>query len=204
VNKEKIEDAEGFIKAVQNSGGEALKIVCERDHKTYTAEIEPVLTTAHQPGRVGISPRPLPLLRHYGWLKSIQVGFSKTQTVVIRIYLGMRLMISRRISARQQLGGPITIAVASYYFASQGVAKLLYFLGIISVGLVLINLLPLPVLDGGLLFLLGVEKIKGSPVSQKTQEVLNYIGWALIVSLMLWVTFFDILRLKDWAEKGLF
>jgi len=204
VDTKEIEDAESLIGAIQNSGGEALELTYQRGNEAGKALIEPVLTTVGQPGMIGVLPKALPLVRHYGWLKSIQTGFSKTRTVVIQIYLSIRAMISRRISARQQLGGPITIAVASYYFASEGVAKLLYFLGIISISLVLINLLPLPVLDGGLLFLLGVEKLKGSPVSQKTQEALNYIGWALIISLMLWVTFFDIMRLKDWLDKGLF
>jgi len=204
VGTEKIGDAEGLIRAIQSGNGEALEIIYQRGDETQGVEIEPVLTTQGHPGRIGLLPKPMPLVRHYGWPKSIQVGFSKTTSVVIRIYLALRAMITRRISARQQLGGPITIAVASYYFASEGVAKLLYFLGIISVSLVLINLLPLPVLDGGLLFLLGVEKLKGSPVSQKTQEIANYIGWALLISLMLWVTLFDIMRLKDWIEKGLF
>ena len=204
VGTEKIRDAETLIRAIQNSRGEALEIVYERGDETYTAEIEPVLTTEGQPGRIGLQPKLLPLFRQYGWSRSIKIGFSKTRTVVTRIYLGLRAMITRRVSAKQQLGGPITIAVASYYFASEGIAKLLYFLGIISVSLVFVNLLPLPVLDGGLLFLLGVEKLKGSPVGQRTQEILNYIGWALIISLMLWVTLFDIMRLKEWIDKGLF
>ncbi len=73
--------------------------------------------------------------------------------------------------------------------------KLLYFLAIISINLAVINILPIPVLDGGHLLFLGVEKIKGSPVSEKTLAIANYIGFAMIITLMIYATKNDIMRL---------
>jgi len=58
-----------------------------------------------------------------------------------------------------------------------------------------INILPIPVLDGGHLLFLGIEKIKGSPISEKTMAIANYIGFALIISLMIYATKNDIMRL---------
>ncbi len=72
--------------------------------------------------------------------------------------------------------------------------KLLYFLAIISINLAVLNILPVPVLDGGHLLFLGIEKIKGSPVSERVLAIANYIGLALVLSLMIYATRNDILR----------
>jgi regulator of sigma E protease len=71
----------------------------------------------------------------------------------------------------------------------------MYFMAIISINLAVINILPIPVLDGGHLLFLGIEKIKGSPISEKTMAIANYIGFALIISLMIYATKNDIMRL---------
>jgi regulator of sigma E protease len=68
-------------------------------------------------------------------------------------------------------------------------------MAIISINLAVINILPVPVLDGGHLLFLGIEKIKGSPISEKTMAIANYIGFALIITLMLYATKNDIMRL---------
>jgi regulator of sigma E protease len=71
----------------------------------------------------------------------------------------------------------------------------MYFMAIISINLAVINILPVPVLDGGHLLFIGIEKLKGSPVSEKTMAIANYIGMGLILTLMLYATKNDIMRL---------
>jgi len=71
----------------------------------------------------------------------------------------------------------------------------MYFMAIISINLAVINILPVPVLDGGHLLFLGIEKLKGSPVSEKTMAIANYIGMGLVLSLMIYATKNDIMRL---------
>ena len=71
----------------------------------------------------------------------------------------------------------------------------MYFMAIISINLAVINILPVPVLDGGHLMFLGIEKLKGSPVSEKTMAIANYIGMGLVLSLMIYATKNDIMRL---------
>jgi regulator of sigma E protease len=68
-------------------------------------------------------------------------------------------------------------------------------MAIISINLAVINILPVPVLDGGHLLFLGIEKLKGSPVSEKTMAIANYIGMGLVLSLMIYATKNDIMRL---------
>jgi len=83
--------------------------------------------------------------------------------------------------------------------AGQGILDLLNFLGLVSSCLVVMNLLPLPIVDGGLIVLLMIEKIRGVPLAQKTQEIITWIGLVLLLSVFLWVTYNDILR---WVLPG--
>jgi len=76
-----------------------------------------------------------------------------------------------------------------------GYGKLVYFLGILSLQLALLNILPIPVLDGGHLLFLAIERIKGSPVSQRTLSIAQYIGFGLIITLVIYATRNDIMRL---------
>jgi regulator of sigma E protease len=81
--------------------------------------------------------------------------------------------------------------------AKSGLPDFLYFLCFLSLQLGLLNLLPLPVLDGGHLLFLLVEKIKGSPVSQRTLSIANYIGMGLVISLVLFATRNDVMRILN-------
>ena len=75
-----------------------------------------------------------------------------------------------------------------------GLAKLLFFLGLLSIQFAVLNLLPIPLLDGGHLLFLAIEKAKGSPVSERVRAATQMVGLALILALMLFVTYNDIRR----------
>jgi regulator of sigma E protease len=103
------------------------------------------------------------------------------------------------VSGKKAVGGIITIGVVSHRFAESGLASLLFFLCTLSMNLAFLNVLPIPVLDGGHLFFLLVEKIKGSPVSEKVLGYSQMVGIVLILSLMVYVTFNDVMR---WIVKS--
>jgi regulator of sigma E protease len=103
-------------------------------------------------------------------------------------------MISGKASL-SNLAGPITIAQMAHTSALLGFSRFLFFLGLISLSLAIINLLPIPMLDGGHLMYYLVELIKGSPVSEQAQVVGQYIGLLLVIALMSLAIFNDILRL---------
>mgnify|MGYP000426720780 CR=1 FL=1 len=109
--------------------------------------------------------------------------------------LGMlgRMVVGK--ASLENLSGPITIARLADQSARLGISRFLFFLGLISLSLAIINLLPIPMLDGGHLLYYLVEIIKGSPVSEHTQVVGQYVGLMLIVMLMGVAIFNDILRL---------
>ena len=103
-------------------------------------------------------------------------------------------MFTQQIDA-STLGGPITIGKSAYDLTKRGVGTLLYFLCMISVNLAILNILPIPVLDGGHLVFLIAEGIKGSPVSTRIQIGAQQVGLLLLLLLMVFVTWNDILRL---------
>jgi regulator of sigma E protease len=128
-----------------------------------------------------------------GPLDAIRVGLATSWLYVEQTWLTLKGMLLAKVSTRN-IGGPVAIGQISYSFAESGWPKLLYFLCMLSVNLALINLLPIPVLDGGHLLFLLVEKVKGSPVSERVVGYSQLVGVVFIVGLMVYVTFNDIRR----------
>lgn len=114
-------------------------------------------------------------------------------------YLRQSYMSMVRIATRdmgvQNVSGPIGIAAAGMEFARLGLADLLLFMSILSIGLAVMNFLPLPVMDGGQMVFLIIEKIKGKPMSFKTQIITTMVGLAAILIIFVFVTVQDIGRL---------
>ena len=106
----------------------------------------------------------------------------------------LQRLITRDVSP-QALSGPVGIVTMSYKIASQSIADYIYFLGLISSCIAVMNLLPLPIVDGGVIVLLVIEKIKGSPINPKLQEGISYAGLALLGAAFIWLTYNDILNL---------
>ena len=171
------------------------KLKIQRGDNTRTVEVmpEPDSELAYGSSKIGLGP-PLFNLRSANLLEATRLGVRGTVDWIGRVFLTIRSLVSGRVTPKN-LGGPVMIADASYQFATQGFGTILYFLGIISINLAILNILPIPVLDGGLLFFLAIEKIKGSPVKEKHLIIANYMGLALLLSLMVYVTYNDIVRL---------
>jgi len=106
---------------------------------------------------------------------------------------GLWKMLSGAVSS-ENIGGPIAIADMAGQTASNGFTSFLFFLAIISVNLAVVNLFPLPILDGGLLVYYGLEAIRGKPVSIKFQEKAQMVGIFLLICLFAYSTFNDIMR----------
>jgi regulator of sigma E protease len=129
-----------------------------------------------------------------GLSRAVQQGAAQTLAVSTQIVRVIRGMFSGRVSTRE-VGGPIAIGVMAGQSAQQGLAPFLAFMALISVNLAVLNLLPIPVMDGGqFLFLLG-EAILRRPLSLKLRERLTYFGLVLVVLLMVFAFSNDIRRL---------
>ena len=134
------------------------------------------------------------IYRTHGVLNSVKAGALASWRFLSEAWLTLEKMFKQEVSPKN-LGGIITIGQVSYHWSAMGWTKLLFFLCMVSVNLAFLNVLPIPVLDGGHLFFLLVEGIKGSPVSPRTLGYSQVVGVVLILSLMVYVTYQDILRL---------
>jgi regulator of sigma E protease len=134
------------------------------------------------------------LYKAKGPIDAIGMGYKKTVTFIAQTYVTLKRLIGGLVSPKD-LMGPVGIVAFSYRIvAHQPLVYYIYFLGLISACIAVFNFLPMPPLDGGLVVILLAEKIKGSALSEKVQGIIAYAGWALIGSLILYVTFNDIIN----------
>lgn len=143
-------------------------------------------------GIAGIDPHDA-LLR-YGPLSAIPAAFSETWDAIASTFRLLKLMITGQASSNN-ISGIVSIAQYANDSAKMGFAWFLNFLAMISVGLAIMNFLPIPILDGGHLMYYLIELVKGSPVSERVMVAGQYVGLALLVSLMGLAFYNDIVRL---------
>jgi regulator of sigma E protease len=129
-----------------------------------------------------------------GPLRAVVMGAQETWFVIDRTLSYIGGIFAGR-EAADQLGGPIRIAQVSGQVATAGFVPLLHLAGVLSVSIGLLNLFPIPLLDGGHLLFYLVEAVRGRPLSERAQEVGFRIGLAIVLMLMIFATFNDILRL---------
>jgi regulator of sigma E protease len=129
-----------------------------------------------------------------GPINAIVMGYRRTVMFIAQTYVTLKRLAGGLVSPKNLIG-PVGIITFSYRIVSeQPIVYYVYFLGLISAVIAVFNFLPLPPLDGGLVVLLLVEKIKGSALSERVQTIIAYTGWMLILALFLYVTFNDIIR----------
>ena len=133
-----------------------------------------------------------------GLEESISLGYAKTVDSLMLVYRFLHRLWIGQIPITA-LGGPITIAKASYYHGMEGVGKLLIFLTMLSANLAVINFLPIPMLDGGHMVFLAYEGVRKRPPGEKFVMALHTLGFAFIVSLMLFVFTLDL----GWIDRNL-
>ena len=127
----------------------------------------------------------------YGPLEALGQGILQSWYIVTGTFDYLANLVTGRMSA-DQLGGPIRVAQASGQMATLGVAAVLQLAAVLSVSIGLLNLMPVPVLDGGHLMFYAVEAVRGKPVGPGTQEIAFRIGMVLVLMLMVFATWNDI------------
>lgn len=192
-----------WVKYVQAHGGQAMSVQLERDGQILAIQLTPesVIENEQIKGKIGVGVQVPEGLR-----ESLMVEYSLPPgdaliTAFERTwyYSGATLKMMGQMfmgnASVENLSGPISIAQYAGKSAEMGLVSFLKFLAILSVSLGVLNLLPIPVLDGGHLLMFAVEAIKGSPVSEKVQIVFQQIGMTALLALMALAMFVDIERL---------
>jgi regulator of sigma E protease len=146
-------------------------------------------------GMIGITPYDEVIIVKHGIFESLILGAVKTVDLTAMTYKGLWLMVTGQLDMRESVTGPLGIFYITSKAARLGAIAVLHLMAVLSVSLAIFNLLPLPVLDGGHLFLLALEKIRGKGLSIKIERVITQVGVSLIITLALFVTYNDIVRI---------
>ena len=123
--------------------------------------------------------------------QAVRLGFEDTRDTALDVCQQIRQVVTRQVDP-DNFGGPIKIAQYAYAFAGRGIWEFLFFMGLISINLAVINFLPIPFLDGGHMVFLIYEKLRGRPASETVRATATYAGLLFLLLLMGWVFFSDI------------
>jgi regulator of sigma E protease len=195
-------DWHDFVEIVAASPGQALELDIRRDGLRLTRNLTPETRETDQglQGFAGISvvrpvwPESMRRVVQKGPIDAVVAGVDRTADMTLMILGSLKKMLSGLISV-ENLGGPITIAKAAGASAEYGVESFLTFLAQLSVMLAVLNLLPIPVLDGGHLLYYTIEWVRGKPLSEAGQVLGLKIGMAILAGIMALALFNDFARL---------
>ncbi|ORF45078.1 RIP metalloprotease RseP [Gilliamella apicola] len=180
-----------FSTEIKKANAIALKV--KRDHSEIYLDLIPTVQKNGE-GVAGLYPSSEAVVKQYSFLEGLSKSIEQT-VLTTKITVGSLYQLITGVIGLKHLSGPITIAKSAGQTASYGFTSYLYFLAFISISLGVINLAPLPILDGGQLVFLLLEKIKGKALSEQTQERLFRIGFFLLILIMGIALFNDFLRL---------
>jgi regulator of sigma E protease len=200
-----VEGFQEMVRIVGLSAERPLDVLVERGGERISLTVTPELVETESRfgsakiARIGIrggADRSEVITKTYGPLEAVGQSFQETWFWMKQPIIFIGELVGGRASA-DQLGGPVRIAQMSKEVASIGIPELLRWTAIISISIGLINLFPIPVLDGGHLVFYGIEAIRGRPLNEKAQEIGFRIGMALVLMLMVFVTWNDVMQLIE-------
>ena len=203
INGQQYTDWQAFVDIIQHSANVPVELTVRRNGEQFAISVTPASvknSDGKDVGVLGVSPAQaqwpenMRLQLEYGPIESFAIAADKTWQLVVVSFKMIGKLFTGDVSVKN-LSGPISIAQGAGNSANYGLVYFLGFLALISVNLGIINLLPLPVLDGGHLLYYFVEVITGKPVSEKVQEIGFRFGAALLLMLMSIALFNDFARL---------
>ena len=194
---EPVTNIRALIEVIRHKADESVSLQVSRDGTILNLSVIPAVDESGF-GRIGVRLASLPVhesvFYRMGLFEGIVFGFERTWEMTSMTVQVLGKMVTSAISP-ENLGGPIAIAQLAGKTAELGLISFMSFLALISVNLAVLNLLPVPVLDGGHLAYIAIEKVRGKPLSQTTMERTQIVGISLIVVLMLFAFYNDLLRL---------
>ena len=166
----------------------------KRGNETFDVHIKPQWNENIKAYAIGISPLQETITMRYGPVRAVVEGVKKMGELTMLTFVIIKKLFVGEISIKT-LGGPLMIAQVAGQAAESGLTALLSLMAFLSLQLGILNLLPIPVLDGGFLLFFGIEALRGKPLSERVMTIAQNIGIGLLVLLMVFVTYNDVMRL---------
>ena len=194
---------EDLLEAIRTRPGQSFELTVEREGQRLTLTVTPEPVTERTPtgeevtvGKIqaGLAPKAV-RFEPYPPLTAIGQGVVKTWDMTVLTAKGLWKLVSRQIDL-SNIGGPIQIATETTRQANEGLVSVAVFVAVISVNLAVLNLLPIPMLDGGHLLFFIIEAILGRPLSLRKREVAQQVGFVLLMMIMVFALYNDLTRLN--------
>ena len=203
VDGKRVEFFEDMQKMIQNKKtAAAVKLSIIRDNRELSVDVNIKETELNDPlgrkrnvGLIGITPSDELVKVRLGFFESLFLAVNKTWGLTALTYTGLWRMVTGHLSAQESITGPLGIFYITSQVAHLGPIALLHLLAVLSISLAIFNLLPLPILDGGHIMFLIIEKIRGRSLNLKAERIITQVGMTILLSLVLFVTYNDIIRL---------
>lgn len=193
-NGDRIEHWMQFSDAVKAHVGREMTMTVRRNGENVSLTVTPVMNERAGYGIVGVVNDVRMVKKSYGVIESVQKGVTRTFELFGLTVDVLKQLFTFKLSIKS-LGGPIMIAQMSGEAARSGITDFLSLMSFISLQLGILNLLPIPVLDGGLIVFLLIEALRKKPFSDKVMEVSQSIGMVLLLSLIAVVSYNDVMRM---------
>jgi len=178
---------------IQELGEKEATISVLRDGRNMEVTLKPVIDEASKRTIIGITRSQEMIKVKHDFAGAVSEGIKKAAELTELTFDILKKLFTFNLSIKS-LGGPIMIAQATGAAAESGISDLLYLMAFISLQLGVLNLLPIPVLDGGHVFFLLAEMALRKPISTKAREIAQQVGFAILISLMLIVSYNDVIR----------
>lgn len=201
IDGQPIEKWEELAAQIHKSPGRPVRLTLERGERRFDLVVAPKATRQknvfgeeQEVGLLGIAPAEEFLTERTNPMTALGRAIYKTYDLSRLILLTFVKLIQGVVPAKT-IGGPLLVAQMAGQQARQGVLNLMFFTALLSINLGILNLLPIPILDGGHLFFSLIEAVRGKPVSLQKREMAQQVGLALLVALMIFAFYNDIFRL---------
>ena len=193
INGQRLNSWSEITGVIHNSSEKQLAIELKRDNETIFVTVTPQYDPERKVGFIGITPRDA-IWERINILSGIGKGFTQTYLLTVEMIRQLGLLITGQVSS-DGVAGPVGIIQLIGESARFGWINVANLTALISINLGLINLLPIPALDGGRLFFLIIEAIRGGKkVEPEKENLVHFIGFALLMGLMVFITYKDIIR----------
>lgn len=196
IDKRMFANVDDVVAYINANAAHVLSLEVVRGKQHITSLAQPVVFEGADNPRLGIAMVRVGLVR-YGFFQSLYQGARATKDTTMLIISALGILLYGLFVGNgvgSQISGPVGVAVLTGQIARLGFAYLINFTAILSINLGILNILPIPALDGGRVLFVLIEKLKGSKVSPRIESLAHTVGFMLLIALILFVTYRDILQ----------